>query len=220
MNRRVDIAVYSLTILMLLGAGALWWQGIAPRDEALVLKAEEKMTLDAVMEDKTKDITGDTDINIESFIDEPADIYVHVAGAVKSPGVYCLKEGQRVFEAVQMAVAEEDADLDMMNLALKLSDSQRIYVPRKGEIDNQGRDGGISEQMGNPAYQPSFPIDINTASRSELDLLPGIGPALADAIITYRQNAGGFTKKEDIVNVPGIGPKSYEKLEPLITVDK
>jgi competence protein ComEA len=149
----------------------------------------------------------------------PALILVHVAGAVKAPGVYGLKEGQRLYEAVALAGPEEDADLDALNLASPLHDAQKVYVPRKGESVPQypvaGAGPGASQT---PAPAVTFPININSATQRELDELPGIGPVLAGAIVARRDQFGPFERPEDLKNVPGIGEKTYARIAALVTV--
>ncbi len=151
-----------------------------------------------------------------------ATIIVHVAGAVARPGVYELVEGQRVHEAVELAGARSDADLDLLNLAAILRDSDKIYVPKKGEAVPAGAWAGLNVSTVGPgsgteyASVPRFPININTAGASELDALPGIGPSLANAIIAYRNENGPFGTPRDIIKVRGIGEKTYEKFRDLI----
>lgn len=140
---------------------------------------------------------------------------VHVAGAVRDPGIYRLKSGQRLYEALALATPLADADLDLLNLASLLSDSQKVYVPRKGEsLSSYPDDGPISAAP--PAV--TFPINVNSASQRELEELPGIGPVLAGAIIARRKEFGPFERAEDLKNVPGIGEKTYARIAPLVTV--
>ncbi|MEC9488554.1 MAG: helix-hairpin-helix domain-containing protein [Halanaerobium sp.] len=148
-------------------------------------------------------------------------IYVHITGAVKSPGVYQLKEEARVIDALKAAGGLSPlGSPDSLNLAARLRDGQRLFVPfleesaeegknpagyQVSRSENQGSDGGL--------------ININTASKEELTSLPGIGPAKAEDIISYREKEGGFTAVEDITRISGIGPKTLASLRKLITVD-
>ncbi len=137
--------------------------------------------------------------------------------------MYRLKEGQRVYEALEMAEPLSDADLNALNLAFILRDSDKIYVPSKSETARNPSGGGgyvgdTSQGIGSPSAEPRFPVNINTASAAELDWLPGIGPSLAGAIIIYRTENGPFEKPEDIMKVSGIGQKTYAKFSHLIVV--
>ena len=138
-------------------------------------------------------------------------IYVHVSGAVHKPDqVYRLPEGSRVLDAILMAGgADEDAQLAALNLAVKLQDGQKIYVPSMEESYS------IEEN-----YQESTQndlTDLNKADKIELDALPGIGPALAQRIIEYREEHGAFSCPEDLKNVKGIGDALFEKLRDRVT---
>jgi competence protein ComEA len=146
----------------------------------------------------------------------------------KVPGVYILKKGQRVYEAVVLAEPEEHADLDRLNLAAVLKDSQRIIVPRKGEALGQGSDAysdrgegyGAGSGSSRPATgMPLFPLNVNTASQKELEALPGIGQALARAIVDYTERVGPFEKLEDLLNVSGIGEKVLAKISAYVVVE-
>jgi competence protein ComEA len=148
-----------------------------------------------------------------SIEDEVSRIYVHVSGAVKSPGVYALKEGARIYEAIELAGGlAEDADEERLNLAQVLRDAQKVYVPVKGGSDTYSEDVP-QVQAGGAGL-----VDINSASVAVLATLPGIGKVLAERIVEYRRLNGPFERKEDLMKVSGIGQKKFEGLEDLIIV--
>jgi competence protein ComEA len=142
----------------------------------------------------------------------PALINVYVSGAVNKPDVYALPIGSLVKDAVAKAGgATAEADLDHVNLALKLSDQMQVYVPRKGEAVATPNSRSASAAI-------TAPININTATLEELDALPGIGPSIAQAIIDYRTQNGPFKTIADIDNVKGIGEALFAKIKDSITV--
>ncbi|MGI6554346.1 MAG: helix-hairpin-helix domain-containing protein [Bacillota bacterium] len=145
------------------------------------------------------------------------EIFVHVTGAVEKPGVYAFESGARVNDAVARAVPLPEADLNLMNLAAVLEDGKRIEVPvmRQGD-DGQGMALSSSAQDNVPANGGK--ININTASAAELDTLPGIGPAYAERIIQYREKQGGFSSIEELQDVSGIGPNTYERIKDLVCI--
>ncbi len=212
MLRRMDLAVYALTAILLVITASLWWVGMRPvgrvEPEAVAMARPNGPDGPDVNEQSgthgsATDQTGSAQERI---------IVVHIAGAVKTPGVYHIKEGQRLYQALELAEPLEDADLDALNLAGILRDSEKVYVPKKGQVGSGNTDGG----SGTRPQELRFPIDINSATAQELDLLPGIGPVLADAIVRYRTDNGPFRRPEDIKNVPGIGEKTYQKFAGLI----
>ncbi len=141
----------------------------------------------------------------------PATINVYVSGAVDQPDVYALPLNSIVKDAIAAAGgATAEADLDRINLALRLSDQMQIYVPRQGEAVP------APNQPATPAA--SAPININTATVEELDKLPGIGPSIGKAIIDYRTQNGPFKTIEEINNVKGIGDALFAKIKDSITV--
>ena len=136
-------------------------------------------------------------------------VVVDVAGAVARPGVYPLPSGSRITDAIAAAGgAGPDADVDQVNLAAKVSDGMRIYVPRHGEVVPATAAAGT----------PTEPVDINTASVDELDQLPGVGPALAQAIADYRAQHGRFSSVDDLGKVKGIGPSKLAAIRPKVRV--
>lgn len=144
-------------------------------------------------------------------------IFVHVGGAVARPGLYRLRDGSRVDDAVRAAGGTlEDADLDSLNLAAKVRDGDKVLVPSKGGAGEAKTAGGPS--AGGSAPAQGNRVNLNTATAADLDALPGIGPALAERILAYRQQHGGFRKVEQLLDVAGIGPKTFEELRDLVTV--
>ena len=151
----------------------------------------------------------------------PSEIIVHVVGAVKSPGVYVLEEGSRVYDALYLAGgAADDADLRQINLAALLQDAMQIIVPYDGEEVAQVFvfAGGSAPAQTVPGQSASGLVNINLASSAELQTLPGIGPVLADAIIGFRETHGMFRTVEELINVPRIGPATLERLRSLVEV--
>lgn len=144
----------------------------------------------------------------------PGPIRVYVSGAVRQPDVYTLPPGSIVKDGLAAAGGPApDADLDHINLAQPLSDGQQVIVPRRGEaLSPTAASATVSSNAVNGL------ININTASAQELEALPGIGPALAQSIVSYRNEHGPFQAVEDLKNVPGIGEARFERLKGLITV--
>lgn len=150
-------------------------------------------------------------------LDVPNEIIVHVVGAVNNPGVFALNEGARINDVITLAGgAKRDADLARINLAALAVDAMQIIVPFVGEYIDEvfvfsGEPPGGNAQAGGL-------ININTASSTELQTLPGIGPALSEAIINFRNTHGNFQTVDELINVPRIGPATLERLRPLVDV--
>lgn len=151
----------------------------------------------------------------------PVTVTVHVAGQVRSPGVYAVPSGGRVADAVLAAGgASPEGDVEQLNLAARLSDGERIYVPKRGEapppaVAPAGPGAGPGAGPSPPA---GAPVDLNTATAEQLEALPGVGPATSKAILTYRSSHGRFRSVTELLEVPGIGPAKLEALRPLVRV--
>ncbi len=142
----------------------------------------------------------------------PGRITVHVAGAVLHPGIVQVPAGARVVDAIQAAGGGlPTADLDRLNLAAKLADGQRIAVEKIGAPG--GAAAGAS-----PGDGADAPVNLNTATAAQLEALPGVGPALAGAIIKERQRRGGFRSVDELRRVHGIGDRRFADLKDLVTV--
>ena len=148
------------------------------------------------------------------------EIIVHITGEVKKEGVIHLNKGDRIIDAIKKAGGEtKQADLSQVNLAYELQDGQKIYIPNKNEKISEyivGGNGNTNINSINPKEETK--VNINTANQSELDSLPGIGPATAQKIIEYRNQNGNFKKIEDLQNVKGIGQAKYEEIRNNIEV--
>ena len=148
-------------------------------------------------------------------------IKIHIAGAVNKEGLYELEEEQRIADAIEIAGGlKNDADLSDINLASKLEDGMKIYIPTINENTNENTNTQNINSTKNPNTQgrTTDKININTASQSELDTLPGIGPSTALKIIKYREENGKFKSIEDIKEVSGIGESKYEQIKDLIKI--
>ncbi|MFW6115972.1 MAG: helix-hairpin-helix domain-containing protein [Chloroflexota bacterium] len=146
----------------------------------------------------------------------PHPIRVYVSGAVQNPAVYGFPIGSIVQDAIDAAGGPlADADLTRINLALELRDQQQVYVPREGDPHPlPAVSGGQSETEGSTGGV----ININTATAKDLEALPGIGEVTAQRVIDYREANGPFETIEDIQNVAGIGPKTFEAIREMIAV--
>jgi len=146
---------------------------------------------------------------------------VYVDGAVVSPGVYRLKDGARVAQAIDAAGGlAPEADVTGLNRASKVVDGQKIHVPTVGEqqasIAEAGVDGGASASSG--VSGATGLVNINTASAAELQTLSGIGPSMAQSIIDERTKNGAFASVDDLMRVSGIGEKKLAKIKDSICV--
>ncbi len=149
------------------------------------------------------------------------EIVVHIAGAVENPGVYTLREGQRVEDALQKAGIADNADADALNRAAVLFDGQKIVVPFQAERPADNMETGIEPvRTDDTASQTSENerININTANITQLMTLPGIGEVKASAIIRYRQEHGGFQNIDEVLLVNGIGSGIYAQIADQICV--
>ncbi len=152
-------------------------------------------------------------------------LVVDVVGAVQKPGVVRVAAGARVVDAIAAAGgATTDADLARLNLAAPVTDGARIAVPQSGQpalpVDPGAVSGGGASSgsaSGTDSGATTGPININTATAAELDTLPGIGPATAQAIVTDRDAHGPFASVDDLARVRGIGPAKLAQLRPLVT---
>lgn len=141
-------------------------------------------------------------------------LYIHVVGQVASPGLYVLEAGDRAVDAIAAAGGFTDkADPRGLNLARPLSDGEQLVVPAVGEAPSGGGGGGGGAGGGSGGT-----VNLNAADLAALDTLPGIGPAKAQAILDWREQNGRFATVDDLLDVPGIGASTVDRLRELVTV--
>lgn len=197
-----------LTVAFVIAAGVLFFydgrKGTDVQWQTAEETASETGLSDAISEDN---MTA-----VESIQTESQTIYVYICGHVRQPDVYPLAAGTRLYEAIKAAGgALEDADLQQLNLADTLTDGQRIYVPAEGEavIAAENTEDKVSNGL----------VNINTATAEQLQTLPGIGQAKANAIVAYREANGNFSSIEDLRKVPGIKEGVFGQIQALICVN-
>ncbi|MBS3909813.1 MAG: helix-hairpin-helix domain-containing protein [Actinobacteria bacterium] len=207
-NRQLA-AIIVLLIVTVVGS-ALFYINSRPKP-VVVVKADERTTSREQREEPKT-----------TSAKEPVQLHIHVAGAVAKPGVYVLKDGSRIVDAIGVAGGgAPDADEDALNLAAELIDGQRVYVPKKGEVPrpvagvSAGSDSGV---IGDPT-SAGGKVNINLATAEQLDSLPGVGEVTAKKIIDHRTKNGPFRRVEDIMQIDGIGQKKFDALKDEISVE-
>jgi competence protein ComEA len=142
-------------------------------------------------------------------------LVVHVVGEVRRPGLYRLRDGARIADALRRAGgAQRGADLAALNLAAPLVDGVQVLVPQRSRDPTTAAPGGATATGG---AVPSGPISLSSATIEELDELPGVGPVTAQKIVDYRTEHGPFASVDDLDAVPGVGPTRIEQLRDLVT---
>jgi competence protein ComEA len=132
-----------------------------------------------------------------------------VVGAVRRPGLYRLKDGSRVADAVTRAGGPTPkAQIELVNLAARIADGEQIVVPRRGVAGPSGLAAGAPAVAG--------PVHLNSATLEQLDALPGVGPVTAQKILDYRQQHGAFSSVDELDAISGIGPARLEQLRDLV----
>ena len=158
---------------------------------------------------------------------EENEVIIHITGSVKNPGIVRLKEGSRIEDAIEAAGGlTENADISKVNLAYVVDDGTKIKIPSSQEedigdeeiIDSGSGENIIIEKNTTSSNKSSQTININKATETELQTLPGIGASLASRIIEYRSQTGKFGSIEEIKNVNGIGDSKFENIKDLISV--
>ena len=191
------------------------------KDDIYVLTEESTVSDENKNNDKKEKIEDEKE-NISN-----KEITVYVSGEVNKSGVVTLKEGDRLVVAVEkLGGTTKKADLNNINLAIRVKDEEHYIIPKIGEAKqedlkdvNNTKDIENAEIKNENTAKDSSKININTATLEELDKLPGVGEATANKIISHREENGQFKNIEDIKNVNGIGDKKFENMKELICVN-
>ncbi|MEY8579293.1 ComEA family DNA-binding protein [Corynebacteriaceae bacterium 6-324] len=145
----------------------------------------------------------------------PEEVVVSVVGAVEQQGILILPQGARIADALEVSGLAPDADIVSINHAQLLVDGEQIYVSRIGEAPPAQAE---AEESGGASGSNSSKINLNSATAAELTQLPGVGEVTAEAIVSHRDTVGSFTSVEQLLDISGIGPAKFEKLQHLVTV--
>jgi competence protein ComEA len=189
-----QLALYGLGLLALVVLAA-WYLGHGDRASAAPAAGAPRI---AVQDDHAAD---------------GGELVVHVAGAVRRPGVYRLRAGSRVDDAVARAGGpRRRADLSALNLAAELEDGRQVLVPLRATA------AAAAAGVATAPAQPGVPLNLNTATPEQLDELDGIGPATAKQIVAYREAHDGFGSVDELDQVPGIGETRLASLREQVRV--
>ena len=179
-------------------------------------------TGESFSEEADVETEAETENKLEK-VDSKALIYVYVCGHVKTPGVYILSEGDRIYQAIDRAEGVlPESDVTRLNLAELLYDGQKIYVPSCEEMEESGYDAfddGNSSVISDDRQGSDGLVNLNKASKEQLMTLTGIGESKAEAIIRYRDEQGTFGSVEELMNVPGIKEGTYSKIKDRISIN-
>ncbi len=219
LDKNKNIILAGIMVVTLALGGVFYWQ----RPTAEPIQIVETGLLPIVSE-ATSEPTPESTVFPSPT---PAPVRVYISGSVINADVYFLPQGSIVKDAVMAAGGFlDEADLAQINLALELKDQQHIHVPAIGEVDPPppvqnapDTESVTTDGSRSTSINVTGPININTASLEMLDTLPGIGPAIAQRIIEYRQSMGQFQAVEEITLVSGIGTATLEKIRNTITVE-
>lgn len=178
----------------------------------------EKETISNNISDE-KDNPVKEDIKIENTNKNKKTITVFISGEVKNPGVVTIDIDKRLSDAIdKLGGITENADLNKINLAIKLEDESHYIIPKIGD-SLESYNEHFENDIVDDSNDNNNLININTANVQELDSLPGVGEATANKIVKYREEKGKFNSIEEIKNVNGIGDKKYEELKALISIE-
>lgn len=218
-RRPMWVVVFALVALIVIGGGVLRWRS-APQQSG---DAGSEVILTNVSDHGTSAATSGTSSEAATAVGA-AEVRVHVAGDVVSPGLVSLPEGARVADAVAAAGGPvPGVTLDTVNLARKVIDGEQVLVggaavlPTPSE-DATGGAGGVVGATGAVGAAGSGQVNINTATSDELQTLPRVGPATAAKIIEYRTANGPFTSVDQLLDVPGIGERTLANFRDQIRV--
>ena len=231
-KQKIIIAIIGLMIII----AFLYY--IYTKEDDSIISTEE-----IVEENMVENTIGNLEENEETTKEDTDKIIVHVSGAVNKEGLVELEENSRISDAIDKAEGlKENADTKNINLAFKLEDGMKIYIPTIGESREQNKQNGQSQNQtlmdetskyvtsssgvvqeeqtnGQSEQKKNEKININTATQTQLETLPGIGPSTSLKIVNYREENGKFKNIEDIKEVSGIGDAKYENIKDLICVE-
>ena len=217
MNKKINIIVILISSFIIIGTMA-YKLNLNIQDEVyIVSENEEKIEENNIKIEKDYEINNIEYKNKENTISKNVTIYV--SGEVNNPGIVTIESDKRLYDAVEkLGGFTENADLNKVNLAIKLNDEEHYIIPKIGEENIISQDISVNN-IDTIKNEQTSKININTATIEELDNLPGVGEATANKILNYREENGMFKSIEEIKNVNGIGEKKYIDIKDKICIE-
>ena len=210
----IGVIVIAVIIFMIINLGKI--REFENKDNDKIINVESSINTD---NDKNEENKEQKDYNRKEQIVDGGGIFVHIDGYINNPGVYGIKENDRIKTLIDKAGGfKEGYSIKNINLAAKLSDGDKIYIPNREEEKQIETTEVKGNNTGTVKITKNSKININKASISELKQITGIGESTANKIIDYRENVGKFKKIEDIKEVKGIGDSKYESIKDKITI--
>lgn len=241
-QRKKYISIIIIIFVMIFIGGTIFYKNYKQDEEYNINDIinnniyEEKNNTVELADTEENSETKEKKQSTEEDKKENNNIFVHICGAVNNPGIVELKNNSRIIDAINAGGGlTANADVSYVNLAYIISDGIKIYIPTVEEIERISFEY-LSTECGDNIienrsfkeksivnnvniYSAKFQININTATESELDSLPGIGPSIANKIILYRNSNGKFNSIDEIKNVSGIGDAKFESIKEFIFID-
>lgn len=221
MNKKINIIVILISSFIIIGTIA-YKLNLNIQDEVyIVSENEENIEEDNIKIEKDYE-TNNIENNIEYKNKENTiskNVTIYVSGEVNNPGIVTVENDKRLYDAVEkLGGVTQNADLNRINLAIKLNDEEHYIIPKIGEDNIISQDISVNN-IDTIKNEQTSKININTATIEELDNLPGVGEATANKILNYREENGMFKSIEEIKNVNGIGEKKYVDIKDKICIE-
>ena len=221
MNKKINIIVILISSFIIIGTIA-YKLNLNIQDEVyIVSENEENIEEDNIKIEKDYE-TNNIENNIEYKNKENTiskNVTIYVSGEVNNPGIVTVENDKRLYDAVEkLGGVTQNADLNRINLAIKLNDEEHYIIPKIGEDNIISQDISVNN-IDTIKNEQTSKININTATIEELDNLPGVGEATANKILNYREENGMFKSIEEIKNVNGIGEKKYIDIKDKICIE-
>lgn len=221
MNKKINIIVILISSFIIIGTIA-YKLNLNIQDEVyIVSENEENIEEDRINIEKDYE-TNNIENNIEYKNKENTiskNVTIYVSGEVNNPGIVTIESDKRLYDAVEkLGGVTQNADLNRINLAIKLNDEEHYIIPKIGEDNIISQDISVNN-IDTIKNEQTSKININTATIEELDNLPGVGEATANKILNYREENGIFKSIEEVKNVNGIGEKKYIDIKDKICIE-
>lgn len=217
MNKKINIIVILISSFIIICTIA-YKLNLNTQDEVyIVSENEEKIEENNINIEKDYEINNIEYKNKENTISKNVTIYV--SGEVNNPGIVTIESDKRLYDAVEkLGGVTQNADLNRINLAIKLNDEEHYIIPKIGEDNIISQDISVNN-IDTIKNEQTSKININTATIEELDNLPGVGEATANKILNYREENGMFKSIDEVKNVNGIGEKKYIDIKDKICIE-